>query len=59
MKKEITYSIYVSVDGEFQNWSALSQEQRQQISIELNDRAVQSIGYRKNRENRLGGRTGE
>lgn len=44
-RKEMTYSIFVSIDGIDRPWDELSKEEKEKISIELNDRAMQAIGY--------------
>lgn len=47
MKKEITYSIYINTGKNEVAWNDLTSEEKKQISIKLNDRAMQSIGYRR------------
>ncbi|MBH1941680.1 hypothetical protein I5677_12325 [Mobilitalea sibirica] len=47
MKKEITSTIYVSINGEYRLWDSLSMEEKKDISINLNDRAMQAIGYQR------------
>jgi hypothetical protein len=47
MKKEITATLYVSINGVDCRWEDLSTEQQKEISIALNDRAMQAIGYRR------------
>jgi hypothetical protein len=44
--KEITYEIFVSINGVDVPWNSLSQEKKEEISMELNDRAMRAIGYR-------------
>jgi len=50
MRKEITGRVFVSIDGVDVPWDSLSQEQRIEISTELNKRAVtafyQAKGYK-------------
>lgn len=46
MKKEITGTIYVSINGVYHDWDDLTKEKQDEISITLNDRAVLSIGYK-------------
>lgn len=43
---ELTYRIFVTIDGIEVPWDSLSEEKKKEISIELNDRAMRSIGYR-------------
>jgi hypothetical protein len=45
--KEITYRIFVSINGEDVPWDSLTKEKQREISIALNDRAMQAIGYRR------------
>lgn len=47
MAKEITSTIYVSINGTYQRWDDISPELQEEISITLNDRAVQAMGYRR------------
>jgi hypothetical protein len=47
MKKEITSTVYVSINGEYHRWENLTKEMQDAISIELNCRAMESIGYRR------------
>ena len=51
MKKEITCSISVSIDGVDVPWDSLSKEKQKEISIELNNRAMEAIGYKKVEKN--------
>ena len=44
-KKEITYKLFVSIDGIDVPWNSLSVEKKKEISIVLNDRAIQAAGY--------------
>jgi len=44
-RKELTYEIYVSINGVDVPWNSLSEEEKRKISIELNDRAMQAIGF--------------
>jgi len=46
MAKELAYKIFVIIDGIKVPWDSLSSEKKKEISIELNDRAMRSIGYR-------------
>ena len=46
-RKEITYRLFVSINGVDVPWDELDQEKQNEISIILNDRAVQSLGYRR------------
>lgn len=46
LKKEITATLYVEIDGVCHRWDELSEEKQKEISIELNRRAMESIGYR-------------
>jgi hypothetical protein len=46
-KKEITYKLFININGSDVPWDSLSKEKQREISIILNDRAVQSIGYRR------------
>lgn len=45
MAKEITYRIFVIINGVSVPWDSLPLEEKKKISIELNDRAIRSIGY--------------
>ena len=45
-RKEITATIYVEINGECHRWDDLSEEKQKEISIELNKRAMEAIGYR-------------
>lgn len=47
MGKEITATVYVTINGKNYLWDSLTKEKKREISIELNDRAMQSIGYRR------------
>jgi hypothetical protein len=46
MKKKITFTIHVSINNEYHRWDDLAETEKEAISIELNDRAMKSIGYR-------------
>ncbi|MDF2538850.1 MAG: hypothetical protein K0S76_1871 [Herbinix sp.] len=46
-RKELTYTIFVSINGEDVPWDSLSKERKKEISIALTDRAMQAIGYRR------------
>lgn len=46
MAKELTYRLFVTINGEEVPWNSLSPEEKKKISIELNDRAMRSIGLR-------------
>lgn len=45
-RKEITATIYVEINGENHRWDDLTEQKQKEISIELNRRAMESIGYR-------------
>lgn len=44
-KKELTGVILIRVDGELTPWETLPAEQRREISNELNERALNALGY--------------
>lgn len=46
LRKEITATIYVEINGENHRWDDLTEQRQKEISIELNRRAMESIGYR-------------
>jgi len=46
-RKEMTYKIYVNINGVDVPWDSLSAEEKRKISIELNDRAVRAIGLKR------------
>lgn len=45
-RKEITVTIYVEINGECHRWDGVTEQRQKEISIELNKRAMQSIGFR-------------
>lgn len=46
MAKELTYRLFVIINGESIPLDSLSDEMKKEVSITLNDRAMRSIGYR-------------
>ncbi len=47
LKKKITSTIYVEEsDGKVQCWDDMTEEKKKEISIKLNRKAMESIGYR-------------
>ena len=46
MAKELTYRMFVSINGEVVPWNSLPQDKKEEVSITLNDRAMRSIGYK-------------
>lgn len=45
MRKEITHSIFVEIDGVDVPWENLSEDEKVEISQKINDKALRSIGY--------------
>lgn len=45
MKKELTARAYIRVEGVLTEWETLPNEQKRQIANELNERALNSLGY--------------
>lgn len=46
-RKELTATVYIRVDGELTEWETLPAEQQRQIANELNERALNALGYQR------------
>jgi hypothetical protein len=53
-KNQITGRMFVTVHGEDIPWEALTYERKEEISMMLTDRVMQTVGYRRKEESRTG-----
>lgn len=51
--EEFKVRVHVKIDGEYQLWESLSEEEQKRIGRKLNDIALRSIGYVQVAETRI------